>query len=64
MHKLLTNWRVREEKLTERRKQMCDRGMTAEQSINETYSEQAKNNRLYNQLWKKAQFRRTVCGLV
>lgn len=60
----LNNWREKENKLAERRKQMCDRGMTAEQAISETAEEQARNNRLYNQVWKKAQYSRTVCGLV
>lgn len=61
---LLNNWRNKENQLAERRKQMCDRGLTVEQALDETAAEQTRNNRLYNQVWKKAQFRRTVCGLV
>lgn len=64
MHSLLNIWRYRENKLAERRKFLTDRGMTSEQAIAETSIDQQHNNRLYDNVWKKGQYRRTVCGLV
>lgn len=64
MNTLLNDWRRRENQLASFRKNLCDKGVSSEAAIADTAIEQARNNRAYDNIWKKLQHRRTVAGLV
>jgi hypothetical protein len=64
MHSLLNTWKYREDKLASIRKNLCDKGVSSEAAIADTWIDQQRNNRAYNNIWKKLQHRRVVSGLV
>jgi len=64
MTNLLSQWRENESRLASIRKNLCDKGVSVEAAIADTFEDQRRNNKLYDSLWKKGQHRRTVCGLV
>lgn len=64
MHTLLNTWLYHENNLAAIRKNLCDKGVSSEAAIADTFIDQQKNNRRYDGAWKKLQHRRTVAGLV
>lgn len=64
MKSLLNQWRYNEDRLASIRKNLCDKGVSVEAALEDTAEDQCRNNRLYDSIWKKGQYRRTVCGLV
>lgn len=64
MKSLLNNWSYQENRLANIRKTMCDRGATSDAAIAETLIDQKKNNRRYDGIMSKGQYRRTVSSFV
>ena len=64
MHSLLNSWSYYENKLANIRKNLCDKGVSSEAAIADTFIDQQKNNRRYDGIMRKVQHRRTVAGLV
>lgn len=57
---LLNHWKHKEDRLAGIRKTLCDRGVTSEAAIADTWVDQQRNNKSYDRIMSKGQFRRTV----